>query len=208
MSFIRIQYQHATCCKCIQPIGHVYHLSSLGADQSIKLVKNYTVFQNDTPAMFYCYGNGYENGAVVGWILNGTGYGSKHAQRRIRVVTDTPIGDTVSSRLFIPSNYTINNGTEVKCTAIDSTLFTLIVTSEPASLTLQGECCNITRMCTLSGADPGFRERGGLINIFTTGGGYGRGSAPSRDSKGVWGSADSSPSGVRPSLFSFCVYLA
>ena len=27
---------------------------------------------------------------------------------------------------------------------------------------------------------------GGLINIFTTGGGYGRGHAPSRDSKGVW----------------------
>ena len=36
--------------------------------------------------------------------------------------------------------------------------------------------------------------KGGLINIFTTGGGggYGRGRAPSRDSKGVWGSADSS----------------
>ena len=48
----------------------------------------------------------------------------------------------------------------------------------------------------MPGADPGFWERGGLINIFTTGGGYGRGSAPSRDSKGVWGSADSSPSGV------------
>ena len=41
-----------------------------------------------------------------------------------------------------------------------------------------------------------FGKGGGLINIFTTGGGYGRGSAPSRDSKGVWGSADSSPSGV------------
>ena len=38
-----------------------------------------------------------------------------------------------------------------------------------------------------SGADPGFWERGGLINIFKTGGGYGRGRAPSRDSKGVWG---------------------
>ena len=44
---------------------------------------------------------------------------------------------------------------------------------------------------------------GGLINIFTTGGGYGRGRAPSRDSKGVWGSADSSPSGLgrSPSRF-------
>ena len=38
-------------------------------------------------------------------------------------------------------------------------------------------------------ADPGFWERGGLINIFTTGGGEGRGSVPSRDSKGVWGEA-------------------
>ena len=48
----------------------------------------------------------------------------------------------------------------------------------------------------VTGADPGFWERGGLINIFTTGGGYGRGISPSCDSKGVWGSADSSPSGV------------
>ena len=39
-----------------------------------------------------------------------------------------------------------------------------------------------------SGADPGFGERGGgMINIFTTGGGYGRGCAPSRDSKGGLG---------------------
>ena len=38
----------------------------------------------------------------------------------------------------------------------------------------------------VSGADPGFWEKGGgPINIFTTGGGYGRGRAPSRDSKGV-----------------------
>ena len=47
-----------------------------------------------------------------------------------------------------------------------------------------------------AGADLGLWKRGGLINIFTTGGGYGRGRAPSRDSKRVWGSADSSPSGV------------
>ena len=48
----------------------------------------------------------------------------------------------------------------------------------------------------------GFRiwERGGLINIFTSGGGYGRGRAPSIDSKG---------SGAKPQpLFCFCVYLA
>ena len=37
------------------------------------------------------------------------------------------------------------------------------------------------------GADPGFWERGGLIIIFKTGGGYGRGRAPCRDSKGVLG---------------------
>ena len=45
----------------------------------------------------------------------------------------------------------------------------------------------IQRFETESGADPGFWERGGLINIVKTGGGYGRGRAPSRDSKGVLG---------------------
>ena len=43
------------------------------------------------------------------------------------------------------------------------------------------------RALVFAGADPGFWERGGLLNIFTTGGGYGRGRAPSRDSKGVLG---------------------
>ena len=37
---------------------------------------------------------------------------------------------------------------------------------------------------------------GGLIIYSQLGGGYGRRRAPYRDSKGVWGSADSSPSGV------------
>ena len=125
-------------------------MPSSGANQSVVLIKNYTVFQNDTPAMFYCIGSGYENGAAaVGWIINGTGYGSKHAQRGIRVITDTPIGDTVSSRLFIPSNSSIDNGTEVKCKIIDSTSNS-ILTSKPANLTLQGECCNFTKMCILS----------------------------------------------------------
>ena len=123
-------------------------MSSLGATQSIVLIKNYTVFQNDTPAMFYCNGSGYENGALIGWILNGTGYGSKHLQRGITYVVDPPIGDTVSSRLFIPSNSAINNGTEVKCKTID-TISNIVLMSEPANLALQGECCNITRMCTL-----------------------------------------------------------
>ena len=49
-----------------------------------------------------------------------------------------------------------------------------------------------------SGADLGFWERGGLINIFTTG----EGRAPSRDSNGVWGSADSSPPQPLLRLFS------
>ena len=36
----------------------------------------------DTPAIFYCYGNGLGTGAVVAraWSLNGTGYSTEHAQ--------------------------------------------------------------------------------------------------------------------------------
>ena len=56
---------------------------------------------------------------------------------------------------------------------------------------------------TVAGADPGFWERGGLLNIFTTGGGYGRGRAPPVTARGFWGSADSSPSGVRFFAFAF-----
>ena len=122
--------------------GHVQHLSSLGATQSIVLVKNYTVFLNDTPAMFYCNGSGYENGALIGWIINGTGYGSKHLQRGITYVIDTPVGAYVSSRLFIPSNSSINNNTEVMCKTIDSTS-NIVHMTVPANLTIQGECCTI-----------------------------------------------------------------
>ncbi|KAL5517601.1 hypothetical protein EMCRGX_G003183 [Ephydatia muelleri] len=118
-------------------IGHVQHLSSLGATQSIVLIKNYTVFQNDTPAIFYCNGSGYENGALIAWILNRTGYGAKHAQRGITYVIDPPIGDTVSSRLFIPSYSTINNRTEVYCKTLD-TISNIVLISEPAYLTIQG----------------------------------------------------------------------
>ena len=66
-------------------IVHVQHLSSLGATQSIVpvLLENYAIFQNGFPAIFYCYGNGYENGALVGWILYGIGYNSKHLQREM-----------------------------------------------------------------------------------------------------------------------------
>ena len=46
---------------------------------------------------------------------------------------------------------------------------------------------NMLYITRISGADPGFWERGGLLNIFTTGGGHGRGRAPSRDRKGVLG---------------------
>ena len=74
-------------------IGHC-SCTTLGPTQSI-LIKNYAVFQNDTPAVFYCNGSGYENGALIGWILNGTGYVSKHAQRIITFVIDPPIGATI-----------------------------------------------------------------------------------------------------------------
>ena len=47
-----------------------------------------------------------------------------------------------------------------------------------------------------AGADPGFWERGGLINIFTAGEGTGGGVPPPVTARGFWGSADSSPSGV------------
>eukprot|EP00731_Ephydatia_muelleri_P003049 Em0001g3049a len=111
----------------------------IGATQSIVLIKNYTVFQNDTPAIFYCSGSDFKNGAaVVVWMLNGTVYGSNHAQRGIIYVTDPPIGANISSRLIIPSNSTINNGTEVMCKTIDSTLNSILA-SEPANLILQGE---------------------------------------------------------------------
>ena len=122
-------------------IGHVQYSSSLGANQSIVLIKKYTVFQNDAQAIFYCFGSGYKNGAVVVWILNGTGYGLKHAQMGITYVT-APSGATdISSRLFIPSNSAINNNTEVKCKSIDSISNTVLM-NEPANLTIQGECCS------------------------------------------------------------------
>ena len=122
-------------------IGHVQYSSSLDANQSIVLIKNCTVFQNDAPAIFYCIGSGYENGAAVVWILNGTGYGLKHSQLGITYVT-APSGATkISSRLIIPSNSAINNGTEVKCKTIDS-ISNIVLMSEPVNLTIQGECCS------------------------------------------------------------------
>eukprot|EP00731_Ephydatia_muelleri_P003071 Em0001g3071a len=107
------------------------------ASAKIKPPEKYTVFQNDTPAIFYCYGNGFGTGAVVSWMLNGTGYGTEHAQMGITYVIDPPTGDTVSSRLIVPSNSTINNNTQVVCRAADVT-FSNVLTSQQTNLTIQG----------------------------------------------------------------------
>ena len=117
---------------------------SVGATRSIDLKpkENYIVFQNDTPAIFYCYGNGLGTGAVVSWSLNGTGYSTEHAQMGITYFIDPPTGDTVSSHLIIPSNSTINNNTQVICRAAGVT-FSNVLTSLPTNLTIQGECCTI-----------------------------------------------------------------
>ena len=124
---------------CLLSLSHV-HVQCLGATPSIDLVppNNYTVFHNDNPAIFYCYGNGFGIGAVVSWSLNGTGYGTEHAQMGITYVIDPPTGDTVSSHLIIPSNSAINNNTQVVCRAADVT-FSNVLTSLPANLTIQGE---------------------------------------------------------------------
>ena len=129
---------------CLVSLSHV-HVQFLGATRSIDLLppENYTVFQNDTPAIFYCYGNGFGTGAVVSWSLNGTGYGTKHAQMGITYVIDPPTGAIVSSHLIVPTNSTINNNTQVICRTADVT-FSNVLTSQPANLTIQGECWNIS----------------------------------------------------------------
>ena len=50
----------------------------------------------------------------------------------------------------------------------------------------------------MTGADPGFWVRGGLINIFTTGGGYERGRAPPVTAKGSGGALRAPPVGSGP----------
>ena len=131
-----------SCLTCIS-LSHV-HVQCLGATRSIDLEppKNYTVFQNDTPAIFYCYGIGFGTGAVVSWSLNRTGYGTEHAQMGITYVIDPPTGTTVSSHLIVPSNSAINNNTQVICRTADVT-FSNVLTSQPANLTIQGECWSI-----------------------------------------------------------------
>eukprot|EP00731_Ephydatia_muelleri_P003119 Em0001g3119a len=115
------------------------NLANSSATRSIVFMPpgNYIVFQNDTPAIFYCYGNGLGTGAVVAWSLNGTGYGTVHAQMGITYVIDPPTGDTVSSQLIVPSNSTITNNTQVVCRAADVT-FSNVLTSLPTNLTIQG----------------------------------------------------------------------
>eukprot|EP00731_Ephydatia_muelleri_P003110 Em0001g3110a len=94
---------------------------------------NYMVFQNDTPAVFYCNGIG----AVVIWIINGNAYNANHAQRGIVAAPSVLTGATVSSQLIIPSNPAINNNTQVICTTIDITVFSRLP-SQPTNLTIQG----------------------------------------------------------------------
>ena len=58
----------------------------------------------------------------------------------------------------------------------------------------------------IPGADPGFWERGGSINIFTTGGGYGRSVPPPVTARGSGGALIAPPvgSGAKPQpLFAF-----
>ncbi|KAL5517616.1 hypothetical protein EMCRGX_G003198 [Ephydatia muelleri] len=132
-----------THCKLMAIIMVLLNVASASATQSIVLKppENNTVFQNDTPAIFYCYGNGFGTGAVVSWSLNGTGYGAEHAQMGVTYVLDPPTEDTVSSHLIVPSNSTINNNTQVVCRAADVT-FSNALTSEPVILTIQGRVVN------------------------------------------------------------------
>ena len=124
------------CCYSITT--HVPYIPSSGTTGYVVLSPqgNYTVFENNASAVFYCSGDG----SVIVWFLNRSGYNAVHVQRGIRVVPATPTGNMVTSSLYIPSN-SINNNTEVICKVIDIS-FTNIKTSEPANLTVQGENTN------------------------------------------------------------------
>ena len=111
---------------------YVSYLTSSGTTVVLMPLQNYTVFENNASAVFYCSGDGY----AVGWYLNGSAYNAVHVQMGIRVVPNPPT-TVVSSILYIPSN-PINNNTQVFCKVIDAT-FTNIQTSEPANLAIQGE---------------------------------------------------------------------
>ena len=95
--------------------------------------QNYTVFENNASAVFYCSGNG----SVVVWILNGIAYGLVHQQRGI-TFTLSGAGAIVTSTLFIPCNSTSNNNTEVICKVADGT-FINVQTSNSSNLSVQGK---------------------------------------------------------------------
>ena len=98
--------------------------------------QNYTVFESNDSAVFYCSGDGF----TVTWYLNGSSYNTLHAHMGIRVVPNPPTGTVASSNLYIPSNST-NNNTEVVCKVADST-FNSIQSSVSTNLTIQGENIN------------------------------------------------------------------
>ena len=93
---------------------------------------NYTIFENNASAVFYCSGDG----SAVVWILNGSGYGPLHQQRGI-TFTLSGAGAVVTSNLYIPARAT-NNNTEVICKVVDGTL-TNVQTSDSSNLTVQGK---------------------------------------------------------------------
>ena len=127
-------------CYC-SIITHVPYLPSSGTTGYVVLSPqgNYTVFENNTSAVFYRSGDGY----AVGWYLNGSGYNAAlHVQMGMTVVPATPTGNMVTSSLYISSS-SINNNTEVFCKVIDIS-FTNIQTSGPADLIIQGESITIT----------------------------------------------------------------
>ena len=74
------------------------YLPSSGAAGYVVLTppQNYTVFEKNASAVFYCSGNG----SVVVWILNGSAYGPVHQQRGI-TFTLSGAGAVITSTLYI-----------------------------------------------------------------------------------------------------------
>ena len=94
--------------------------------------QNYTVFENNVSAVFYCSGDG----SALQWILNGSVYGPVQAQRGIKF-TSSGAGAVIKSSLYIPASAT-NNNTEVICKVVDGTFFN-VQTSNSSNLTVQGK---------------------------------------------------------------------
>ena len=114
---------------------YLTYLPSSGAADFVVLSPqgNYTVFENNASAVFYCSGDG----SFLQWKLNGSGYGPVHQQRGITYTTLSGDGASVTSTLYIPVTLT-NNNTEVFCKVADGTL-TNIQTSNQSNLTIQGK---------------------------------------------------------------------